>query len=143
MWFICYVSLKTNGSRLRVTDQKSKFQTLKLEKKLRQLPIISNLKIYNSFLSTHDFDGDIADNFSAVRPSVLFCPFKLHKNILHHICYSIPRFSVKIVISNSQFTHFSTGVVFDFFLLLFSDYYFQVEVFSSIVFDNNVLHHIC
>ena len=38
---------------------------------------------------------------------------KLRKNILHHIFYSIPTISVKIVICNSQLTHFSTGVDFE------------------------------
>ena len=38
--------------------------------------------------------------------------FKLHKNILHHICYNITTFFIENRnFFNSQFSHFSTGGV--------------------------------
>ena len=114
--------------------------------------------IYDLFLSTHDSGRDIVVHFSIrlfrrfrfiaiifykilmllvkvfkSASNLEMCywvAFKLHKNILYHIFSESHPFSVKIVICNTQFTHFSTGVDFE-FLVLFLDYYFQIEVFGS------------
>ena len=46
----------------------------------------------------------------------------LHKNILHHICYSIPTILSKNCYS--QFTHFSMGVDLEFFTTIFKLLFF-------------------